>query len=193
MQWDSTRLSHQASQQAEPGRNENSLLMAFSRHRCLLQTTALMALARHSSSGHLNLKERLRPLARGKCQGVAQVCSGCGRMPAQPGQQAHEASGTEPLPFSASQRLATGPNGWVYPSPMGTFQSLCPTVDTGRAYQGRHVPSVHLATGDLQLRLRHRAHLEVFWPSSPCPHDGWQGHRAQLCLAYTVKLLLQDG
>lgn len=51
---------------------------------------------------------------------------------------------------------------------------------------------MHLATGDLQLRLRHRAHLEVFWPSSPCPHDGWQGHRAQFRLAYTVKLLLQD-
>lgn len=54
------------------------------------------------------------------------------------------------------------------------------------------MPSVHLATGDLQLRLWHCAHLEVFWPSSPCPHDGWQGHRAQLCLPYTVKLLLQD-
>ena len=117
---------------------------------------------------------------------------GCRRMPAQPGQQAHEASSTEPLLFMASKRLATDPNGWVYTSLMGTSRSLCPTVGAGRAYQRRHVPSVHLATGDLQLSLRHRAHLEVFWPSSPCPHDGWQGHRAQLRLAYTVKLLLQD-
>lgn len=71
--------------------------------------------------------------------------------------------------------------------------SLCPRVGTERAYQGRHVPLVHLATGDLQLSLWHCAHLEVFWSSSPRLHDGWQGHRAQLCLAYMVKLLLQDG
>lgn len=51
---------------------------------------------------------------------------------------------------------------------------------------------MHLATSDLQLRLWHCAHLEVLRPSSPCAHDGWQGHCAQLCLAYTVKLLLQD-
>lgn len=35
---------------------------------------------------------------------------GCRRTPAQPGQQAHEASGTEPVLFTARQRLVMDPN-----------------------------------------------------------------------------------
>lgn len=70
----------------------------------------------------------------------------------------------------------------------------CPfpaVVGTGSAYQGRHVPSVHLAAGDLQLGLGHGPHLEVLGAPSPGAHDGRQGHRAQLRLADAVKLLLQ--
>lgn len=164
------------------------------RHRALLQTTALVGLARHSSSGQLNLKESLQTPARGKRQGVAQVCrAGAG------GRQLSQAS-KHMRPAAQSPCSSQQASAWSWTQMDGStrarwapFQVCAPRWAQVRAYQGRHVPSVHLATGDLQLRLRHRAHLKVFWPSSPCPHDGWQGHRAQLRLAYTVKLLLQDG
>lgn len=139
------------------------------RHRVLLQTTVLVGLSSHS------LNERLQSLARQKRWGVAQVCrEGAG------GHRLSQAS-KHMRPVAQSPCSSQQGNAWswtqtVYTSLTVTPQSLCPMVSTRRAYQGRHVPSVHLATGDLQLRLWHRTHLEVFWSSSPCPHDGWQGH-----------------
>lgn len=57
---------------ASPAAEDMGIIKA--RHRALLQTTALVGLARHSSLGQLKMKEKLRLRAKGKCQGVAQVC-----------------------------------------------------------------------------------------------------------------------
>lgn len=118
MHWGPTRLLQQAVQQAECSQRKQpphgifqAILhlqrtwRATARHRALLQTMALVGLARHSSSGQLNLTERLRPPARGKCQGAAQVCSlGVGRC--QLSQDSKHTRPAAPSPCSSQQANA---------------------------------------------------------------------------------------